>query len=65
MASVDELVDCLVLFFFAFSIVQLYHGASCECYQYYWSMYPVTSQSVVILTPEYVRAKMGSYYFHF
>ena len=34
------------------TIVQLYHGVSWVSYQYYWSIYSVTSQSVEMLTPQ-------------
>ena len=30
-------------------IVQLYHGVSYVSYQYYWSIHPNTSESVVML----------------
>ena len=33
-------------------LVQLYHGFSWVSYQYYWSIYPDTSQSVVMLAPQ-------------
>ena len=44
------LIDCLV-FHAAFNTMSAYHGVSWVSYQYYWSIYPDTSQSVVILTP--------------
>ena len=31
---------------------KLYHGVSWVSYQYYWSVHPDTSQSVVVLTPQ-------------
>ena len=31
---------------------QLYNGLSCVSYQYYWSIYPGTSQSAVMLTQQ-------------
>ena len=34
------------------TLFQLYHGVSWISYQYYWSNYPDTSQSVVMLTPQ-------------
>ena len=33
------------------TIFQLYHGVSWVSYQYYWSIYPDTSQSVVMRAP--------------
>ena len=34
------------------TIFQLYHGLSWVSYQYYWSLYPGTSKSVEMLTPQ-------------
>ena len=34
------------------TMFQLYHGISWVSYQYYWSIYPDTSQSVTMLTPQ-------------
>ena len=46
---------------------QLYHGdVSWVIIQYYWSIYPNTSESVIMLTPTALSAKVGlSYYFNF
>ena len=47
-------------FQFSLTVFKLYHGFSSVSYQYYWSIYPDTSQSVVMLS-----SKKGSHYYHF
>ena len=43
---------CLVFYARFQQFVQLYQGVSWVSYQYYWSIYPDISQSVVMLTSE-------------